>query len=323
MEKREQFRGVESFLAQQGFRDLARIKQRGEGGVFSAEDAGKRVVVKIGRRVDQGIDLIENQHTVSDFLARSVQNERVFVPESKLVIRDGWTASVSTAIDGEVFSSSEPEGMHHEMTSAEVVDTVSFLADIRSLPEIDIPASLQEIARTGWNKQFYATRLRANAENPIRNGFLTEQERDRLQEIWERHYDVSHVQHHDIVPFNLMRTKDQKIALLDGEFGRIGMTGYDPAYFVLQTAGLLHRPEAARHFLQQTLDTWEQRFPQDALPERILSPFAYRVIASFNDPAPANDIGVRERTVALKEAILTDDISQIIATLDAMKEKTG
>ncbi|MBP9827998.1 phosphotransferase [Patescibacteria group bacterium] len=318
MENREIPQGPEQVLSREGFRNVSLMKRRGEGGVYAAEHEGEDVVIKVGRRTEHGIDLVENQQRADAFLSDKLPGDKVFVPASTLLLRDGWTMAISAKVSGEVLAESVPDGMRSTLSSDEIKALVESLVAIRGISVEDMPKYFRQIAESGWNKDFYAGRLLANAQNPIDKGLMTVRDRDGLREIWESHFEVASFQHHDIVPFNLMRSEDGRLALLDGEYARVGMTGYDPAYFVLQSAGLLHQPKMAHEFLVNTLEAWDKQYPQSDLRKAIMSPLAYRVIANLGDAGAMTNAGVQERAKALKDAILTDDIARVMEALEAM-----
>lgn len=288
-----------------------------KGGVFfyRATREGGEVVIKAAPSPKEGVDRVKNQAIANAFLHDAVQGEAVEVPGTIFEERDGFSLAIMDAVPGTVIAESRPDGMIGAMTSDDISSLISWLAAVRRVPVVDIPKHFSDVAERDWNEAFYRTRLAANAEGPIDQGTLTSAEFVELESLWSKHFGKLSFQHHDVVPFNMIRKPDDRIALIDGEFARIGMVGYDVAYFAIQTYCLYGRADLAVAMLDQSLKAWGNEFPEDDLSSAILAPLAYRIVANLNDPAARTNESVRERTMRLKDLILEGNVESIIARL--------
>ena len=109
-----------------------------------------------------------------------------------------------------------------------------------------------------------------------------------------------------------MRKPNGSLALLDGEFGRLGMLGYDPAYFAIQTFCLFNRGELSAIMLSEAWSAWQTNYPEDNFDKAILAPLAYRLVANLNDVPTKQNADVRKRTLALKQLVLSNDLQTVI-----------
>ncbi len=301
-------------LTQQNFENVQLHHERGGVFFFTALKEGKHLVVKVAQTPAAGVDRIKNQALANRFLHEHAQSKAVEVPATSFIEHDGYSFAIMDAVAGVAIAESRADGMNEEFTKEDVGSIVSWLAAIRRVPTTEIPEHFRTVAKNDWNMGFYRERLFQNASKPIEQGTLTSDELSHLQTLWAGHYGFITFQHHDVVPFNIMRTPTE-LALVDGEYARLGMTGYDPAYFAIQTFCLYNRGDLAAEMLEQAIAVWKQEFPMDNLEHSIIAPLAYRIVANLNDGPTQTDENVRERTVRLKSLILTGDIQQIIEGL--------
>lgn len=307
------------FLEAHRCRSLALDHERNGVLFFTGTQDERDVMIKTAPRPLQGVDRIENQARANDFLHRSLPHSAILIPETSFVGDERTSAAIMDRVIGESVAESRENGMAAEaMTPEDISAIVSWLAEIRRLPLASIPNHFHAIREHDWNEAFYEERMKHNAKGPINLGLLSESERGALQSLWRRHLDIRTFQHHDVVPFNFMRRPNGGLAIMDGEFARIGMTGYDPAYFAIQMYCLYDRGDLAAYMLEESLRLWDTNFPEDDLRTRILSPLAYRIVANLNDPPVKRDGSVQRRTIALKDRILQDDLDAVIAGLQKL-----
>lgn len=288
-----------------------------KGGVFfyRATREGRDVVIKVAPSTKVGVDRIKNQALANAFLHGAVREKGIEVPATVFEEHDGFSLAIMDAVPGAVIAESRADGMKEVMTSDDIALLVSWLAAVRHVSVTDIPGYFSDVAERDWNETFYRIRLTENSKGPIEQGTLTSVEFIELESIWSKHYGRLSFQHHDVVPFNMIRKPDGRIALIDGEFARIGMAGYDAAYFAIQTYCLYGRADLAVAMLEQSTKVWESEFPEDDFSHAIMVPLAYRIIANLNDTTARTNDSVRERTVRLKDLILEGNVATIIAGL--------
>ncbi|MFZ2682289.1 MAG: phosphotransferase [Patescibacteria group bacterium] len=303
-------------LTQEGLSDVRELpQQKSDVWLFEAVKDGQPVFVKGSVEVSNGVDRIENQVLAQKLLHTELLEQALKVPDAELVRSNGLSLAIMERVEGSLLGESRPDGLKEKMSEAELETLVDWLVAARRIPAEKLPEQFREIADKVWNQDFYSQRLEQNAKEPLALGLLTDQELQTLQQLWAENYGLLTFQHHDIVPFNLMRDQEQKLWLLDGEFARLGMAGYDSAYFALQSYGLYGDGESAAIMLEKSLSAWEKNFPEDQLESAILAPLAYRIVASLNDAPTKNNQAVRERTIFLKDLILSGDVRKLIAGL--------
>ena len=285
-----------------------------KGGVFfyRATREEKDVVIKAAPSPKTGVDRVKNQAFANSFLHDVVRDEAIEIPDTIFEHHDSFSFAIMDAVPGVIIAESRADGMREEMTATDISSLMSWLVAVRRIPTSAIPKHFIAIAEDDWNEAFYRERLVVNAEGPIAQGTLTLLELQGLQSLWARHYGAMSFQHHDVVPFNMIRKPAGNISLIDGEFARIGMVGYDAAYFAIQTYCLYGRSDLAKAMLEGVVNAWKSEFPADDMAHSILAPLAYRIVANLNDAPTKTNKDVRERTVHLKTLILQGDIQSII-----------
>lgn len=302
-------------LASHGYTDIEPTRtETADTCVYRATRDGYRYVIKSSKTEAHGVDRIKNETEANRFLRANVSTPGLLIPDSTFFKDAGFSFLVSHEIEGEAIAVSAPEGMEEDLSETDVQALVDFLLSTRSISEASIPHYFQDVADHHWNKAFYAGRLSQNAQGPLKNELLTAESFGCFERMWAQGYGARTFQHHDLVPFNLLRTADG-LALLDSEFARIGMVGYDIAYFTLQTACLLNRPKTAVALLEGALAAWSKRFPEDNIEAAIFAPLAYRYIASLNDAPSLHDRGVQARTLAFGTLIANGNMAKIIEEL--------
>ncbi len=307
-----------SILQEEGYKQVQPLPTEKQGIFFaSAEKDGERFVLKAAGEATGEGGRIENQAIADQFLHENVTGLRIDVPQASLDKKSGLTLTAMKKVEGQVIAESKPDGMKGEMTESDVRALVEWLTAVRKIPAERIPEHFKTIAKNFLNEAFYRERLSVNAKSPIEQGTVTEMEFEDLSALWEQNYGTLSFQHHDVVPFNLIRKPDGSMSLIDAEFARLGMVGYDPAYFAIQTYALYNRADLAAQMLEESLAAWDKQFPEDNLRESILAPLAYRIVANLNDASTKQNAGARARTLHLKELILSGDVQEVIDGLNA------
>jgi hypothetical protein len=282
---------------------------------FYGTDHGGDVIIKTSVTPAQGVDRIKNQALGNQFLQENIPNAPITIPQTTYFEAGHRSYAVMRTIPGEVVAACTPDGTCDGLTVADIATLVDWFVRVREIPTDRIPEHFFTVADTEWNETFYARRLVENAKEPLSQGFLTQDAFNTLKALWQRHYGTFSFQHHDCAPFNMIRKPDGTLALIDSEFSRIGMAGYDSAYFAIQTYCLYGRSDLASTILEETIKAWSEECPQDNLLTTILAALAYRIVANFADDSTRHNQNVLTRTIHLSTLIQSGNIDRIISGL--------
>ncbi len=155
----------------------------------------------------------------------------------------------------------------------DIIDrTVEIMSTLDAVSEA-APIPLDDPEDPETYKQERTNRLRQQTQDIIRDGVLTEDDVDRAVDTFQalmRHYD-RRLQHHDIVPWNMLDLGASRLGLIDAEFGGMRVRFYDAAYTLCKLHATIKNDEWTQRFWARC----REAFANDGFDEKVLLPMSF------------------------------------------------
>lgn len=248
--------------------------------VLIAKRQGRTCVLKLASREAERENL-RNEAFAHQFLRPLVpRNTHFTFPISSLVQDDVYLITEHDYLSGKWLASKDPHRLSRPLTNTDLEDIFQIILFLRQLSRNSIPDYFLQRASNEFGLR-QTLEKQARYFQPALGTLLDESEAETLQHMMRTIGYKRAFVHHDILPSNLVRLRDEKLCLIDAEFARWEMKWYDLAYFFLQMSLLYGYERLAQRSLRYFVTRFKQELPHDDLEQELFFPLGYWIAANM------------------------------------------
>lgn len=292
-----------------GFTVLEHVKGSHEHDVYIVEKEGKKQVVKASIESAKK-EHIANQVEAESFMRTLLDEDMgISIPEGEYVEEGDVGFGTFEYVEGQAVS--DLDNHVEQLLSEEEIDRVIELyTRLRQVKIEDLPERMKKQGEELFTDKNWRLKLQAHLDSIPENIVSTKQREQIFQNLDNVGYHQS-LQHHDIVPWNMIRKEDGDLVVMDAEYARWGARHYDIAYYYIQNIVYLKDSEHAKMYLKKVVEEMEVRFPEDDIRKEIMYPMTYRIIVNVNE-SQGKSLEEQKAANDLFEKILLNDFSELI-----------
>ena len=147
----------------------------------------------------------------------------------------------------------------------------------------DIPDSMKQRYQDKGDEH-YLENCDESAEYLQSKDLLSKSEIEKLRDVLEKNVDKRAFQHHDVVPWHMVKGIDSgEITLIDPEWSDWSLWAYDIAYFILQIVGYAERVDDAKNFYNKIAGEYKDKEDFDELLHCALAYRGSRLIPELHE----------------------------------------
>ncbi|MFA4955185.1 MAG: phosphotransferase [Patescibacteria group bacterium] len=302
-----QIKTARLLVEQAGYEPAKILMAAGRYVVFRARKGKRDYAIKCSEP-DEAANL-HNESVVNRFLHSVTPRKAGFIfPRSEFIGTEDGALLISDFVAGRWLGYRRPV-LHSRLSLRDLESIYEVMVFLAGLAQDELPESLVTRARREFTPRYYHAKMDWYAAPALEAGLLDRDELAHLHSMVGLHFKRSFA-HHDLVPWNLCRLKDGRLAVTDSEFARWGIAWYDMAYLYLQLAALEKNRALARRAFRYLAGRFKAEGSAQGLEQGIFPALAFRITGNLWIAARERD--KRRAARSALEVVLSGEFSRLL-----------